>query len=280
MGRADTVGEHERQARRGRLVHDHAPRLLRGEEREDVRADVLLSERLLAEVAADLEPDAQTVGLAGERSRSGAGARDDDPEARIVRGRDSPKERVETFLRHEPGDREDDDVLLVDPGAGAQLVTAGRELLCAVAPGVDVDGVREDAHPLGRRSARDDGLSRGAPDDEHARGAADEPRNDRALDRLAPLRSRPEVVALDEEHVRDPVRAAPGDRALRGIRAPARDDEDVGARLAKRTRDPRRHRIVVAEDRPHARARAPRAGTAPRDPCSTDHVRPATVLPA
>ncbi len=47
--------------------------------------------------------------------------------------------------------------------------------------------------------------------------------------------------------------AAPRERRLRRERAPAGDDDDVRPRVLELAHDPRRDRVVVAEDVPHAR---------------------------
>ena len=69
-----------------------------------------------------------------------------------------------------------------------------------------------------------------------------------SLTRPPPAGLRARVVALDEEHVRNAARTAPAERRLRGERAPAGDDDDVGPARAERTEDPGRDRVVVAED--------------------------------
>ena len=57
--------------------------------------------------------------------------------------------------------------------------------------------------------------------------------------------SRPFVVALDDEDVRDPLDAAPGNRGLGSERAPTRDYDDRGSGVGQRPNDPGRERVVV-----------------------------------
>ncbi len=116
---ADTIGEDERQTRRGRLVDDHSPRLVPRQQREDVRIRVAARKLVLGQSAGDcLEPHA-CLGARGP-------------------------EDVEPLLRHVPADGEHERV-------GARRP---RNRPCALDPAVDVDRVREHAHAA--RPARRD----------------------------------------------------------------------------------------------------------------------------
>src|SRR5207244_898557 len=102
-----------------------------------------------------------------------------------------------------------------------------------------------------RGPAADHGVAGGRSDSEDAGGTADDARDDGALDGPSPARAGPQVVALDEEDVRDALRPAPADCRLRGERAPARHDDDARIRVPQRRVDPRRDRVVVTEEAAH-----------------------------
>src|SRR5262249_52280105 len=96
--------------------------------------------------------------------------------------------------------------------------------------------------------ARDDRRTRQRADDEHARRSANEPRHDRALDGRTPPRAWTDVVADDEQDVRNPFEPAPEQRRLGGERAPAGDDDDARTGTPQLAPDAGRDRIVVVDE--------------------------------
>ena len=162
------------------------------------------------------------------------------------------------------------------PEGAAQLRPAAGEPIGLLAEPLDVDGVREDAHALGMRAARDHRVARERARDEQPGRALDDRRHDRALDGSPPSGARPLVVALDDEQVRHVLqirttRSPPARRTCSSPRRPRRRAE----RPVKRADDAGRHRVVVVEDALRARdaesaqedgvgASARRATSAPR----------------
>ena len=153
-----------------------------------------------------------------------------------------------TLLRREPRNRDHDHVLVAETELAAQLGTAGRELVGPFAEGLDVDGVRKDADALRPPPAGENRLPCKRPDHEHVRRPADESGHHRTLDRGAPAGPRADVVADDQEDVRDVLESAPEERRLCRKGAPAGDDHDVGPGPPQLTPDPRGDGIVVVDE--------------------------------
>ena len=226
----DAVGEHERETARRRLVHDDGPRsrARRGARRRPPPRTA----RRSAPSRGRRVSTSRTPSSRASRSRRwtlDALAREDEQELRVGRDGDCSHEVVEPFLGRETRDAEDDHVV-VAPRRDA-LRSSGRRLARrdALAPELlDVDGVREHAHAIRGRSARNHRVAGERARDEDARRTRDDGRDDgaftfrrhpaAALRRGSPRRGR---TGRHEP--------APRDRGLRRERAPAGDDDDVGA---------------------------------------------------
>src|SRR6185436_12750772 len=128
---------------------------------------------------------------------------------------------------------------------GPQLRPSCAKLPGALLPGVNVDRVREDTHAFPVRAAGDERLARRRPQREPTGGLAQHARNHGPLDRTPPSAAWAEVVTLDERQVRNSPPTRPGDRGLRRERAPARDDDDIRARVTQGPGDSRCDGIVV-----------------------------------
>ncbi len=215
--RADPIGEDEREPARRGLVHHDRPRLALREEGEDVRRDVQLHDASPVDVSEERQPDPELARELHELLPLRAVAGEDEHQVRLVRSRDRAHEHVEPLLGPEARDAEDGDVGCMCAELAAQRLASTLEPLGPHREVLDVDGVREQVHALGRRAAREHRVAGERPRDEDPRSTLDDRRHDRALDRASPSRPRPLVVALDDEDVRDVLRprttrARPGRR--------------------------------------------------------------------
>ena len=277
---ADSVREHERQPRAAASLTTTPHGLVQREQREDVGADVRLGKRFLGQVTgkASVTPrlSASSVSCSGRgrcrRRRREAAGRRSPPTARTsvpspFSGTSLATLRTTTSSGPNP--------------ARPQLVAFLLQLAARAHPHASTSTVFAKIRTLPARAPRATTDSRAArPDNEHVGSLAHDPRHDRALHCATPPRARAEVVALDEQDIRHPVRARPRDRRLRRERAPAGDDDDVGIARAQRSSDSRRHRVVVAKQAVDAReAPSPQRNSA-RCSGSTVHVRFATVSAA
>src|SRR5207344_2101588 len=155
---------------------------------------------------------------------------------------------VEPLLGTEPRDAKDDDVLGVRAELAPKVRPALAKPLGPHGEVLDVDSVREQMHSLRGGTARDHRVARQRAGDEDARRALDDRRDDGSLHCSAPAWPWALVVALDDENVGNPLEPTPGDRRLCCERAPAGDDDDIGAGLRQRTDYAGRDRILVTDE--------------------------------
>src|SRR5205807_120818 len=141
----------------------------------------------------------------------GALARDREQETGLGGPGARAYEHLESLFRCQTTDGEDDDVVRRRPQSLPQLRAAGCELVRTLAELLDVDGVGEDTDAVRGSAARDHGVAGQRSGHEHSRRAADERRDHGSLERAPPVRAGSLVVALDDEHVGDPLEAGPGD---------------------------------------------------------------------
>ena len=226
---ADAVREHERQAARRGLVHDDAPRLVRARGARRRRRRTYAS-ATRSSGSSPVNDRGRRAGRVLERARARA------PRRRPARGRpprrDRAQQHVEALLRRTSrATLRTTTSSSASPSAARSSARRAAELVGALAEARDVDRVREDAYALRRRRrARRRTRGRASPTTSTDAAPRTIGRHDRRLDLPPPAGLRPRVVALDEQHVRNARAPAPGERGLRGERAPAGDDDDVGPR--------------------------------------------------
>ncbi len=211
------------------------------EQREHVDSRVDLRDAVVRELAREDSVSAEALESVALRSAA-------DDNGTCAGGLARAQERVETLVRNEPRYGDDRDLVRPKPQRRPKIEPAREQAVDERRVLADVDRVREHAHALRISAERDDGVTGAGADDEHRSGATHDRRHRRRLDAAAPARLGPGVVALDEQHVRNVPRPAPGERALRCERAPAGDDGDIGSGVAERAKDARRQRVIVTKD--------------------------------
>ncbi len=149
MSRADAVGENEREPAGGSFVDDDRPRLALRQEREHIGGHVHLDDALPLPIACEGESHSANAGEILEPLPLRALPGQNEQKSRIVGLRHRVDEDIETLFRRQPGNREHDHVVRLRPELLPEVVPPAREPVGLLPELLDVDRVREHAHPLG-----------------------------------------------------------------------------------------------------------------------------------
>ena len=154
--RTDAVGEDEREPEGRSLVHDDAPRLAVGEQREDVCSRKALEQRLSLQESRERDVEPQLCRPPFER-RAQLAVADEEQMERLRGERACARDRLERLVRapyaeSSRPDLGDDDRVVGDSEPLPDLVAARAKPVGGVAVRGDVDGVREHGDAVGPRA--------------------------------------------------------------------------------------------------------------------------------
>lgn len=111
VGGSDTIGEDERKAAGGGLVHDDRPGLALGQEGEDVRGHIQLDDSPPVAISGEYQTQIELGSQRLETLSFRAVADEDEHEAAIVGLCNRSHEHVEPFLGHETSDGENHEIV-------------------------------------------------------------------------------------------------------------------------------------------------------------------------